>query len=350
MHRSRSLAAVILTTLATLLALVALPAPALADCGADATSCKSCHEGQQKLPVNQSGLWHTQHSFGDFCANCHAGDTTAAEAPAAHAGMRPVLSDPNAACASCHAGTYETLAVTYTKTKSSSPPPKAAAKLPDTGSRNTLFVIINIAVLAALAGLVWAFERGPLGRFTVQTPSITPVRRSWNPLSIKRWSPYAAGAGLGVVAVAALWLSQQPLGSSGAYITMAGAGLKAAGAALSESTYFKFVSPPSLTWQLLLVAGVPLGALVSALWGRNFRVETAPDLWIRFFGEQRWKRWLAMFLGGIILEYGASIAGGCTSGLAIAGSLQLSGAGFLFIAGLFTTGLITAKVLYRGNW
>ena len=55
-----------------------------------------------------------------------------------------------------------------------------------------------------------------------------------------------------------------------------------------------------------------------------------------------WKRWGLAFIGAIILEYAAGIAGGCTSGLAISGGMLLAPAAFLFIAGMFASGIITA--------
>lgn len=341
-------------TIVTIL-VITLPSPVSADCGADASSCKVCHEGEQQKPVNAVGLWHTQHAFGDFCANCHAGDKSATDETDAHTGMRPVLADPKETCSACHADNYQTLAATYENEKEKGAGTVIDLKLPPPGSNNTLFIWVNIAVFILLSASVWAFERGPFsGRRKGYAPMAggssalaSPQRLvSFNPLALKQWSPYAAGTGLGLVAVGALWLSGQPLGSSGAFMTATSTLLKASGSSLADSVYFKFVSPPALTWQALLVVGIVLGALLSAAWSRDFRFETAPDLWVRTFGPARWKRWGAMFLGGMILEFGASVAGGCTSGLAIAGSLQLSGAGFLFIAGLFTTGLITARLIY----
>ncbi len=74
-----------------------------AQCGSQASSCKNCHEVQGQLSVNNDGTgWHQSHAFGDFCANCHAGNVQATEADAAHAGMVAPLSDLNANCAACH--------------------------------------------------------------------------------------------------------------------------------------------------------------------------------------------------------------------------------------------------------
>ena len=74
-----------------------------AQCGSQASSCKNCHEVQAQQPVNNDGTrWHPSHAFGDFCANCHAGNVQATEKDAAHTGMVAPLSDVQANCAACH--------------------------------------------------------------------------------------------------------------------------------------------------------------------------------------------------------------------------------------------------------
>jgi len=341
------------TIVTTAVALLLSPTPALADCGADASTCKWCHEGQQQKPVNQIGAWHTQHSFGDFCANCHGGDRTNADLAGAHTGMRPALSDVNASCAACHTTDAEAKAATYKseKEKLAAAPPETI-KLPPPGGNNGVFIVVNIVTFMALGGLYWLMEKGPLAKRFIapMAGGSQAIALPRNPMARQRWSPYVAGAGLGVVAVLTLLVSKQPLGSSGAFLALTSMGLKASGSPLSDSVYFKFIMPPQVTWQLMLVAGVVLGAFISAIWSKDFKLETSPDQWVKVFGGARWKRWLTIFAGGAILEYGASIAGGCTSGLAIAGSLQLSAAGFLFIGALFATGLLTAKLLYGRDY
>ncbi len=74
-----------------------------AQCGTQMSSCKNCHEVQKEKPVNQDGTgWHQSHAFGDFCANCHAGNVQSMVKEEAHKGMVPPLSDVQASCASCH--------------------------------------------------------------------------------------------------------------------------------------------------------------------------------------------------------------------------------------------------------
>jgi hypothetical protein len=74
-----------------------------AQCGSQASSCKNCHEVQGKDPVNNDGTgWHESHAFGDFCYICHAGNNQSMDEATAHTGMVEPLSDPKAACQSCH--------------------------------------------------------------------------------------------------------------------------------------------------------------------------------------------------------------------------------------------------------
>jgi hypothetical protein len=85
-----------------------------AQCGSQASSCKSCHEVQAQKPVNKDGTgWHQGHAFGDFCANCHAGNIQATDKAVAHTGMIAPLSDIKANCAACHPNDTDTRAQKY---------------------------------------------------------------------------------------------------------------------------------------------------------------------------------------------------------------------------------------------
>lgn len=52
------------------------------------------------------------------------------------------------------------------------------------------------------------------------------------------------------------------------------------------------------------------------------------------------------FLGGVILMFGARLAGGCTSGHGISASLQLTLPGWVFFASVFVSGILTALMLF----
>src|SRR5271157_5536899 len=86
----------------------------LAQCGSQISSCKNCHEVQEKKPVNNDGTpWHTSHAFGDFCYICHGGNQQATDETAAHMGMVPPLSDIKASCQSCHPNDLQARAQVY---------------------------------------------------------------------------------------------------------------------------------------------------------------------------------------------------------------------------------------------
>jgi uncharacterized membrane protein YedE/YeeE len=87
-----------------------------------------------------------------------------------------------------------------------------------------------------------------------------------------------------------------------------------------------------------------LGAISSG----TFKIRWDTDsTWKKVFGASRLKRFVIGFFGAVILQYGASLAGGCTSGLAISGGMLLAPAAFIFMAGMFISGILTALVVYR---
>jgi len=160
-----------------------------------------------------------------------------------------------------------------------------------------------------------------------------------------------AGVLLGLVGVLAVWLSDSLLGASGAFENIAGLIGKAVAPQSFDIMYFNFIMPAGITWGVVLLVGIILGGFVGALTSRTFKFRTMDDAqWKRIFGPQLWKRWVLLFVGAIILEYGAGIAGGCTSGLAISGGMLLAPAAFLFIGAMFMSGIVTTLVVYRGRY
>jgi uncharacterized membrane protein YedE/YeeE len=161
------------------------------------------------------------------------------------------------------------------------------------------------------------------------------------------WSPYLTGAMLGLLAIFTLLFTGLLFGASGAFENIAGSILKPVAPALADNTYWRFVMPAGLSWGVVMAIGLPIGAFIAAITSGDFKLRwISDDQWLKVFGPAHWKRWLALFVGAILLEYGAGLAGGCTSGLAISGGVQLAPAAFVFMAGMFISGIITAKILY----
>ena len=166
-------------------------------------------------------------------------------------------------------------------------------------------------------------------------------------MKLKLWSPWAAGALLGLTSIATYVLVDKTIGSSGGIENIDSMLLKLFHSSLANSMYFKYQMPPVVSFQILLFVGMLLGAFMSSIWSKDFKFRMMPDQqWTQIFGPSKFKRWSMIFIGGIIIEYAAGIAGGCTSGLAISGTMQLSPAGLIFIVGLFVSGIITTKILY----
>jgi uncharacterized protein len=174
-------------------------------------------------------------------------------------------------------------------------------------------------------------------------------------LKKEQWSPYAAGVLLGIVGVLAVALSNSLLGASGAFENLAGMIGQALAPKAFDNMYFNFIMPPGITWGLILLVGIFFGGLIGAAtsrtlqWGKKGSANSDTQ-WKSVFGQQTWKRWVIGFLGAILLEYAAGIAGGCTSGLAISGGMLLAPAAFLFIGGMFMSGIVTALIVYRNRY
>src|SRR5258708_18664577 len=169
-------------------------------------------------------------------------------------------------------------------------------------------------------------------------------------LRTKRWSPYLVGAMIGVLSWFAFFSVDRPIGVSTAISRTAGmiAGSVAPDHVAGNAYFTKF--RPVVDWEWMLVVGLALGAFISSRLSGDRPAEPVDGLWRARFGASRRKRYLVAFLGGVILMFGARLAGGCTSGHGISGSLQRALSGWGVFASVFVSGVVTALVLFgRGT-
>jgi len=126
----------------------------------------------------------------------------------------------------------------------------------------------------------------------------------------KTWSPYVAGALAGLLLVFSVFLTGKYLGASttfvraAAYVEQTVAPEKVAG-----MEYF-IKEKAKIDWQFLFVVGVLFGALASAWLSKEMRAVPVPPMWDGRFGPSRARRWVAAFLGGVVLMFGARLADG----------------------------------------
>jgi hypothetical protein len=165
-------------------------------------------------------------------------------------------------------------------------------------------------------------------------------------LTMERWSPYAAGVGIGLLGCLTMLLSGKPLGCSTAYARTGGMIERLLGGPkVLQKPYYQTVRPV-IEWQWMLVAGVAVGALVSAALAGDLALRWVPETWAAAFGAGPIVRLVVAFLGGTAMGFGARWAGGCTSGHGISGALLLSVASWIAVVCFFIGGVATAMVLY----
>jgi uncharacterized protein len=327
-----------------LAAACALSPPAHAQCTSNASSCVTCHETQGLHPVLQgSQQWHKDHGFGDLCVACHGGNPASLVKEEAHLGRRHVLADPGASCTSCHAEDGTARAEQYLKLVAVAPqeppppsPPPAQPKTDTSASvptANRVLVVLAVSLAIALWLVVRRERKTTLGRPLV----------AW--LRDKTWSPYLAGALLGaVVAISEVFLGR-PLSASGAIDKVAAYPGKWL---FPNSQYYRHVMTPGITWQVWLLLGVLLGSFASSKLSGEVRKRWLPDTqWVPRYGSSKALRLAIAFAGAMLVQIGAGIAGGCTSGLAISGGSALAPAAYIFMAGMFAGGIPAAFIAYR---
>ena len=168
--------------------------------------------------------------------------------------------------------------------------------------------------------------------------------------SKKYWNPYIGGVLLGLVLLAAIYISGRGLGASGAIKSAVAAGVEtiAPSHAGNAVAYKEFAaghtSSPLKSWLVFEMLGVLVGAFISGgLAGRlKLKVEHSPKITSR-------KRIIFAILGGVLFGLGSQFGRGCTSGAALSGMAVLSLGGFITMMAIFGTAFALAYS-FRKLW
>jgi hypothetical protein len=160
----------------------------------------------------------------------------------------------------------------------------------------------------------------------------------------RRWSnPYVAGIVLGIVLFAAYFVTGHGLGASGGIqrIVVWLEDLVAPGHVDRTAHLAGYAGGdvnPLASYIIPIIAGIPLGGFVSAWRSGRLAVLTGkgPNISVR-------RRWLFALLGGIVMGFGAQVARGCTSGLALSGGAVLSVGAWAFMLAFFGGGYAFAS-------
>lgn len=161
------------------------------------------------------------------------------------------------------------------------------------------------------------------------------------------WSPYWSALGLGLTLLATFLLVGQGLGASGGFTRFLVFGMNsvAPGYTAAHPYWSNYVQPDTPVLMDFLVfelIGVIAGGFLSGwLSGRvRIAVDKGPAI-------TRSTRLAMAFLGGGVAGFGARLARGCTSGLALSGGAVLSAGAFVFMMAVFAAGFAGAYLLRR---
>ena len=161
------------------------------------------------------------------------------------------------------------------------------------------------------------------------------------------WSPYLVGALLGVLSWLTFYFSDKPIGASSFYATLAGMAGKLFARRHVESLAYYKSNPPVLDWEFAFIIATVGGAFIAAFSGGEITGEWLPPMWEARFGAGTiGLRAVIAVLGGILMAFGARLAGGCTSGHGISGTLQLSVGSWIAVLCFFLGGIAVAMPLF----
>lgn len=180
-----------------------------------------------------------------------------------------------------------------------------------------------------------------LGRSTLAAAADTTMQTGG------AWSPYLAGAFIGVLVCLTFYFSEEPVGASSFYATVAGfIGNAIAPKHTMQLEYYK-EKPPKVNWEFIFVIAAIFGSAIAALHESEFSLRGLPQMWIDRYGENSWALYSALsFTGGLCMAFGARLAGGCTSGHGISGAAQLSVSSWTSLICFFIGGVIAIRLIY----
>ncbi len=162
------------------------------------------------------------------------------------------------------------------------------------------------------------------------------------------WSPYLAGAAIGLTLLLTYYVMGHGLGASGAFTQLTARLVRLVAPNHAETNpylngYLK-LGPFWQSWIVLEVLGVFSGGLIGALTAKRFRLQI--ERGVHF---SRGSRMLLALVGGFAVGFGSRLAQGCTSGQALSGGAVLAVGSWLFTLSFFLGAYLLAWFV-RKEW
>ena len=141
---------------------------------------------------------------------------------------------------------------------------------------------------------------------------------------------WIAGPALGLLVTGFFLVANQPLGATGAYVETANTVLR---------------RPGAVTWRARYFVGIALGGFIAAsLTDTGFAPRAGYDTL-----TAEWPLGvvaLVVFVGAIVMGFGARMAGGCTSGHGICGTAQRSPASWAAMMSFMASAVATTWIVH----
>jgi uncharacterized membrane protein YedE/YeeE len=157
----------------------------------------------------------------------------------------------------------------------------------------------------------------PFDRATLHNPGMLHSQLPW----------YLAGPALGLCVVACRLLLNGRLGITGGYSELVGRVARGS---------------VRLDWRGWMLVGVVLGGTAYALLAGGPDFHGYGWLTATFTGSERVLVAPILVLAGVLIGFGAKLAGGCTSGNGLSGTAMLSGASLAATATFFGTAIVVS--------
>jgi uncharacterized membrane protein YedE/YeeE len=156
------------------------------------------------------------------------------------------------------------------------------------------------------------------------------------------WNPALAGILLGLLQIPTFIGVHKGLGASSSFVTLAAWLVSAVDRQWRDHAPYliKFHYGFGVFWSVCLVAGTVFGAYVSSTKGNVVLVTD---------GDIAYHHPAVNFAGGLLMLWGARLAGGCTSGHGITGIAQLSTASIVAVGAMFLGGTVMSFILFHGD-
>ena len=167
----------------------------------------------------------------------------------------------------------------------------------------------------------------------------------------KYMNPYLAGALLGLLLVATIYITGRGLGASGAIKSYAVTTVETIAPSHAAETKFyteygkeHSSGSPLMSWLVFEVTGVLIGAFISGLISNrlDLKLEKGPHTTTKI-------RVTGALIGGLLWGIGSQLGRGCTSGAALSGLAVMSTGGIITMLAIFAGAYLFAYT-FRKFW